>query len=877
MNRRRRSLVRTPHLLAIAALAFAGSAAGAGEAILEIEGSTSLGRFGSSIGAVGDFDSDGKPDLIIGAPGVGSSESATLPPTVGFASVHSGVTGKKIAEWKGSVTGGRFGAAVTGAGDLDQDGFVDLVIGEPEANSPNVKGCGAVRAISGKSGKELFTVWGSVTGDALGAAVAAMGDVNLDGQDDFAVGMPGYDKAGDDAGGALLLTGSGVTISTAVLPGSAGLRLGTSVALGGKLGVGNVYPDLVIGGPAVAGASEGLVVGFTAKGSAFVKFGGQKLGDAFGAVVASDLDVDLDGVSDVVVGAPFEDAAGADSGALHVLSGQSGKTLLALPGGAAGDRFGASLAVLPDLDGDLVLDYAVGAAGTGTVHVVSGTNGDERMAITGPAGHGTALAWLDHDLDGLPSLAVGSPLEANGGGAPEAGVVRIRDLFPPTGPALGLDDASPIALTWVKGTPAPAPIPRMVLNTGAGVLSWTAATPGADAWLSVAPTSGATPEGTSSPVTVSIAPGGLTAGLHLSSVLFTDTSGGSPSISVPVELTVENAPTPATLCVAGPSNLVFEHQLGAPPPGDVAFTLSNCGNPDLSLPWTVETIDGGKGWLVADVVAGELLPSGPPAEVRVGAVVSDVLSSGVHHGTVRFANSSVEGEFFDVPVTLTVALASFTVGDTLIGTIGAADDEDAAAFFGVQGMVLRVKVNGEGSPLKPWVAVTDEGGVEIKRWNLKGKGKVWKKSLTLPSSGVFQLRVGGRKGSVGGFAISTGRKLPGAAKPAVWWHQAPLPGTPLTEVQVLALPGAILSANLTPEGIPLESLGVSLITPAGAEYDLGAFAAWSSGMIHLVKVPLGQPGAWRIRATGLTPDAAVTVKTYPIQPGAGSSTVSIDG
>ncbi|HET6201685.1 MAG TPA: integrin alpha [Planctomycetota bacterium] len=141
--------------------------------------------------------------------------------------------------------------------------------------------------------------------------------------------------------------------------------------------------------------------------------------DAFGFSVAGPGDVDQDGVPDFLVGIPGADPAGnADAGEARVISVASGAAILILPGGAAGDYFGYSVAGAGDLDLDGVPDLVVGASqngsgGPGLAKVFSGASGAVLLTRTGTlAGDrfGASVAGAgDVNADGVADILVGAP------------------------------------------------------------------------------------------------------------------------------------------------------------------------------------------------------------------------------------------------------------------------------------------------------------------------------------------------------------------------------------------------------------------------------------------------------------------------------------
>jgi VCBS repeat-containing protein len=382
---------------------------------------------GASARAAGDVNGDGLADFIIGAPwgeatqGTNAGESYLV-----FGRQGGFGTGLDLATlngtngvtFRGVAAGDGLGFAVSAAGDINGDGFDDLILGAREANGPGEVDSGASYVVFGRAGgftaaidvagltgANGFAIIGADATDRSGYSVAAAGDVNGDGIDDLIIGAPQGDPGGRaNAGEAYVVFGRqggfGATLDLGTLSGTNGFTIsgvdagdhaGWSVASAGDLNgdgradmvIGALYADpagresagetyVVFGRAGGFGANLDLSsmpasTGFTITGTAAANLTGHS--------VASAGDINGDGIDDLLIGAIYADGTGgADAGETYVVFGRTtgfggvldlaslnGQTGFAIGGLAAGDFSGQSVSAAGDVNGDGFDDLIIGA------------------------------------------------------------------------------------------------------------------------------------------------------------------------------------------------------------------------------------------------------------------------------------------------------------------------------------------------------------------------------------------------------------------------------------------------------------------------------------------------------------------------------------
>lgn len=284
--------------------------------------------------AAGDLDGDGDDELIVGSPGYASTDEITGAAWVlhgPFDADETLSSSGDNARLLGESTGSLSGSAVAGLGDLDGDGLEDVGVGAPGYSSSTGKAYvvmgASVRGIDlGASDLELS---GESTGSLAGWSVAPAGDVDADGYQDMLVGSPAYSSWGGRAylvlGNSSLSGSRNLSTADAIFVGGTGNEAGASIT-GADIN-GDGYSDVMVGAPGQHSTAGGLAVfpgpmsGTLQLSTALGSRKGATAGDAAGYAMITPGDVNSDGYQDVLVGAPYEATGGEDAGAAYLLLG----------------------------------------------------------------------------------------------------------------------------------------------------------------------------------------------------------------------------------------------------------------------------------------------------------------------------------------------------------------------------------------------------------------------------------------------------------------------------------------------------------------------------------------------------------------------------
>ena len=473
---------------------------------LTLTGEAAGNNFGFSVAAAGDVNGDGFADVIVGAPGASRAYV-----------YFGGSSPDAVADLvlNGESSSDQFGYSVSGAGDVNGDGFADVIAGGHLHDIGALPDVGRAYVFFGGVAPDAavdLRLQGEAASDFFGIRVSSAGDFNGDGYADVIVGASENDAGGVGAGRAYIYYGGKApdTAADLVLTGKGpGRNFGIPVANAGDVN-GDGFSDVIVGEPDFSASPT--------PGHAYVYFGGpgsdsvadltltgEGAGDIFGIAARGCGDVNGDGFADVIVGAQHNDAGGTDVGRAYVFFGGPAPdaTADAIFGGAAAlDNFGAAVGGAGDLNGDGFPDVFVGAylndaagADAGRAYVydfkryqVAAPNGGETWNV----GAVKSISWLGAEpavvslsVDGgvsyqrlLPDAAGGSATNSIALRVPHTPTKFARIRLTPADPLVSGSDVSDSTFTIQTSVSLLALLAAPAPNRGQGALVTWSTDPG---------------------------------------------------------------------------------------------------------------------------------------------------------------------------------------------------------------------------------------------------------------------------------------------------------------------------------------------------------------------------------------------------------------
>jgi len=381
------------------------------------------------VSTAGDIDNDGYDDIIVGAQNKNSNQGAAYVIYGGSRSSRANIllttalvpatTGFMIT---GYATGNFLGMTVSTAGDVNKDGFSDIIVGAFQYNSR-----GAAYVIYGGLRSSManrllttaldpatsgFMITGNAVGDGFGGSLRRAGDIDNDGYDDIIIGAVA--KNSNQGIAYVIYGGEKSSMPNIDLSIQALNSLTTGFMITGNSGGDYFGNQLHTAGDIDNDGYDDIIIGAyrknSAQGAVYVIYGGERSsmkniylssqtldphmtgfmvtgnapGDEFGNWVSTAGDINNDGYGDIIVSAWYKNG---NQGAAYVIYGgeKSSMTNIALStqtldplktgfkitGNAAGNYFGVSSSTAGDFNGDGFDDIIVGASGKGAAYLIT--------------------------------------------------------------------------------------------------------------------------------------------------------------------------------------------------------------------------------------------------------------------------------------------------------------------------------------------------------------------------------------------------------------------------------------------------------------------------------------------------------------------------
>lgn len=405
--------------------------------------------FGTSVSEAGDVNGDGYGDVIVGHPLLSNGNNGEGKIFVYYGS-STGVDGTADWSYETNVDSTLLGFSVSSAGDINGDGYADVVAGAIQVTNGQTKEGAAYvfyGSASGLNATPNVTLEANVANAAFGWSVSTAGDVNGDDYDDVIVTAAYLSNGQTEEGKAFVYHGSSTGLTTtaawAVEPNLAGIYFGENASWAGDVN-GDGYGDVIVGADyytngqtdeGMARIYHGSSTGLST--TAAITLESNKASALFGVGVNGAGDVNGDGFGDVIIGAYTYNTGHANEGAIYVYYGSStgimstNSTLY--EANKSSTNLGISVAGCGDVNGDGFSDVIAGAylydgtslSNAGAFYIFHGEP-EKPGTVTLPAtpynlseadaNLGDFVTTIgDVNRDGYSDVAVGASFADNGG------------------------------------------------------------------------------------------------------------------------------------------------------------------------------------------------------------------------------------------------------------------------------------------------------------------------------------------------------------------------------------------------------------------------------------------------------------------------------
>ena len=395
--------------------------------------------YGDNIRLTDDLNADGLQDLLTWSPGA----STDFLSRTGAIRALSLADGSLIWQFTGWRDEQNLGVDIPFLGDVNQDGFQDILVSLPRESTSSLTMNGSMLALSGLDGSILWQVDGAADLEHLGSDALVLDDLDADGIFEIAVAFPEASTNGLSLNGQVqILSGATGQAIWATAGTEIGEFMGEVLGQPGDLN-GDGTPDIIVGSPLAS--TQGLFKNGSVKalsgadGSLIWSYFGSANFLGWGSKIIPARDIDGDGINEVISSNPGASTNGLwQNGVIAAFSGATGQLVWQLDGSTDLTQLGETAAIVGDIDLDGVLDFVLGVPhhsangmlDAGQIRCVSGLTGSTIWQLDGTVLYGllgeNLEALADLDGDRVYEVFTASP-DADSNGMADSGFAMLID------------------------------------------------------------------------------------------------------------------------------------------------------------------------------------------------------------------------------------------------------------------------------------------------------------------------------------------------------------------------------------------------------------------------------------------------------------------